>query len=258
MLVNGKIKELNIENLEQVQQLQKKIIDGLNPDEKHFILERSAADFMKALTSNQTHMLGVFDGEKLVAQAIFAMPENGQKRDMPEFASEITNEEMVIYKAISVDPAYRKSNLMLKMLNFIEAKAQAMGKSTSIIQIAIDNPASWINALKHGMSIRKVDLDPEDSAKVLYLQKDIKNPGQSLSAKGQEFHMSIGRDIHKEIPALFQRMQYRVEQGFHGVQLEKAGGVFKMVWARAEGQAPQKINPKMLHLQNKLGMQTII
>ena len=221
MLVNGKIKELSIEHLEQVQKLQKKIIDGLLPDEKHFILERSANDFLKALTSEETHMLGVFDGEKLVAQAIFAMPKNGQKRDMPEFAGDIANDEMVIYKAISVDPEYRKSNLMLKMLNFIEAKAENNGKKTSIIQIAIDNPASWINALKHGMSIRKVDFDPDDGAKVLYLQN-------------------------------------RIEQGYQGVQLEKAGGVYKMVWSRPNQQAPRQISPKMLHLQNKLGMQTII
>ena len=258
MLVNGKIKELGIEHLEQVQQLQKKIIDGLHPDEKHFILERSAGDFLKALTSRDTHMLGVFDGEKLVAQAIFAMPQNGQKRDMPEFAAEIANEDMVIYKAISVDPEYRKSNLMLKMLNFIEAKAEQMGKNTSIIQIAIDNPASWINALKHGMSVRKVDLDPDDGAKVLYLQKDMKEKTAPAEKNGQEFHMSIGHDIHKEIPALFHRMQYRVEQGYQGVQLEKAGGVYKMVWARKNQQEPRQMSPKMMHLQNKLGMQTII
>lgn len=258
MLVNGKIKELSIEHLEQVQKLQKKIIDGLLPDEKHFILERSANDFLKALTSEETHMLGVFDGEKLVAQAIFAMPKNGQKRDMPEFAGDIANDEMVIYKAISVDPEYRKSNLMLKMLNFIEAKAEKNGKKTSIIQIAIDNPASWINALKHGMSIRKVDLDPDDGAKVLYLQKDMNNEPVLPEKKGQEFHMSIGHDIHREIPALFHRMQYRIEQGYQGVQLEKAGGVYKMVWSRPNQQAPRQISPKMLHLQNKLGMQTII
>lgn len=254
--MNTKIKELNIENLEDVQKLQKKIIENLHTDERHFILERSADDFMKALSSEKTHMLGVFDDDKLIAQSVFAFPENNKERDMPEFAGEIANDEMVVYKAILVDPQYRGSNLMQKMLEYIEAKAKSMGKKHSIIQIAIDNPASWINALKHGMSVRKVDEDPEDKAKVLYMQKEIGHNQVPSKEYGSEFHMSIGHDIHKEIPALFNRMQYRIEQGYHGIKLEKAGGVFKMLWSQKQAASDNVL--KRADLQQKLGMRSVM
>lgn len=254
--MNTTIKELNIENLEHVQNLQKKIIANLHADERHFILERSADDFLKALSSEKTHMLGVFDQEKLIAQCLFSFPEDGKERDMSEFAGNISNSDLVIYKSILVDPQYRGSNLMHKMLEYIEAKAIKMGKKNSIIQIAVDNPASWINALKHGMSIRKVDEDPYDQAKVIYLQKEITNPKKYENAQGQKFHMSIGQDIHREIPALFNRMQYRIEQGYHGVKLEKAGGVFKMVWSKQEEPSNTNVLKRNM-LQQKLGMRTI-
>ena len=42
------IKELNIEHLSAVMELQKKVIGDLHEDEKHFVLTRSAQDFIKA------------------------------------------------------------------------------------------------------------------------------------------------------------------------------------------------------------------
>ena len=163
---------MNIEHLADVLKLQDKIIAGLHEDEKHFILKRSVEDFMKALDSETTHMVGVFDGDKLVAQSIFEFPQNNQKRDLEEFAEDIANEDLVIYKATLVDMDYRGQGLMSSLLDYREKKAKQAGKKVAINQIAIDNPASWINALKNGMSIRKIDNDPEDGAKVLYLQKE--------------------------------------------------------------------------------------
>ena len=127
MAKNLVVKELGIENLSAVLQLQDKIIENLHEDEKHFILKRSVDDFMKALDSESTHMLGVFDGDKLVAQSIFDFPQNGQKRDMPEFAGEEANDDLVIYKAILVDSDYRGTGLMKNMLDFIEKKAVDAG-----------------------------------------------------------------------------------------------------------------------------------
>ena len=173
MKKNLEIKELNIAHLADVLKLQDKIIEGLNQDEQHFILRRSVEDFMKALDSEDTHMLGVFDGDKLVAQSIFEFPQDNQKRDMEEFAGEVPNSDLVIYKATLVDKDYRGMGLMSKLLDYREMKAKMAGKKVAIHQIAIDNPASWINALKNGMSIRKVDNDPDDGAQVLYLQKEL-------------------------------------------------------------------------------------
>lgn len=250
------IKGLNIDHLSDVQNLQNKIFEKLHDDERHFILKRSAEDFIKALTSENTHMLGVFDGDELIGQCIFAFPENGKERDLAEFAADVANEDMVIYKAIAVDPQHRGTNLMKKMLDHIENGAEKMGKKTSIIQIALDNPASWINALRHGMSIQKVDKDPEDGVKVVYLQKKIGEKPDEPKAFSAEFHMNIGSDIHKEIPMLYNRMQYRIEKGYHGVKLEKAGENSKLIWSKE--QAENTNNNKMLCLQEKLGVRTVI
>ena len=227
-----KIKDLNIEHLADVLKLQDKIIAGLHEDEKHFILKRSVEDFMKALDSETTHMVGVFDGDKLVAQSIFEFPKNGQKRDLEEFAYDVVNDDLVIYKATLVDMDYRGQGLMSSLLDYREKKAKQAGKKVAINQIAIDNPASWINALKNGMSIRKIDNDPEDGAKVLYLQKELDKQYDEAVDEKNEFSMYIGKDIHKEIPALFNKMRYFVAKGYRGIKLDKQTN--SIVWAKSE------------------------
>lgn len=226
-----RVETLNIEHLADVMQLQDKIIANLQPDEKHFILKRSAADFMKALDSENTHMIGVFDGNKLVAQSIFEFPQNGSERDYEEFVSDIANNDLVVYKATIVDVDYRGMGLMQELLSYREQKARAAGKTTAISQIAMDNPASWINAIKNGMSIRKVDYDPEDHAKVLYMQKDF-FAGEPIPSAENSFAMYIGQNIHKEIPALFNKMRYLAGKGYHGIKLDRQTN--SIIWSRPQ------------------------
>ena len=231
---NLQVKDLNIEHLADVLKLQDKIIEGFRKDEKHFILRRSVEDFMKALDSENIHMIGIFDGDKLIAQSIFEFPHDNQQRDMEEFAGEISNNDLVIYKATLVDKDYRGQGLMSKLLDYRETKAKQSGKKVAINQIAIDNPASWINALKNGMSIRKVDKDPDDGAKVLYLQKDFYEAKEDYTSDGDTFSMYIGKDIHKEIPALFNKMRHFVEKGYRGISLDKQTN--SIIWAKSENQ----------------------
>ncbi len=225
------VKNLNIEHLSGVMELQNKIIANLQEDEKHFILKRSAAEFLKALDGENVYMLGIFDGDKLVAQSMFEFPENVGKRELAEFAPEIDCDDLVIYKATLVDPSYRGRGLMQELLRLREQKAKIEGKKTAISQIAIDNPASWINAIKSGMSIRKVDKDPFDGAKVLYMQKDFYKP-LAISKTKNCFSMYIGKNIHKEIPALFNKMHYLAEAGYCGIEF--VGKENKIVWAKPE------------------------
>ena len=221
------VKKLNIEHLPSVMKLQDSIVANLKEDEKHFILKRSVEDFLKALDGDNIYMLGIFDGDKLVAQSMFEFPENGKKRELAEFASDIDYDDLVIYKATLVDPDYRGKGLMQELLKLREQRAKAWGKKTAISQIAIDNPASWINALRSGMSIRKVDRDPFDGAKVLYMQKDFYKPLMIDKTKSS-FAMYIGKNIHKEIPALFNKMHYLAEAGYCGVEF--LGAENKIIW----------------------------
>lgn len=214
------LKKLDITNLKDVMSLQSTIISRLHPDEQHFILHRTEKDYLKSLSGTTSNMLGVFDQDKLIAQIIYALPQNGENRDMPEFKSNIPNNELVIYEAILVDPSYRGGSLMKKMLDFIEENLIDSNRTHSIIQIAIDNPASWINALKHGMTITKVDKDPTDGVKVIYLEKEInKQPSSFIVSKS--YSMFLGNNIHTKIPSLFNKMQYFINNGYHGVRLDK-------------------------------------
>lgn len=218
------VKKLDINNLSDVMKLQAKIIEGLHPDEQHFILHRTEADYMKSLNGKSSNMLGVFDGETLIAQTVYCMPQNNETRDMPEFKPEIENKDLVLYEAILVDPAYRGSSLMQKMLEYIENHAIDNGRTHSIIQIAIDNPASWINALHHGMAITKVDTDPNDGVKVIYLEKKITHKPDSelkISLTPDSYSMYLGDNIHTKIPTLFNKMQYLIQKGYHGTSLNK-------------------------------------
>ena len=218
------IKKLNEYNLNDVMDLQHRIISNLHPDEQHFILHRTEQDYLKSLKGQSSNMLGIFDNNELIAQIVYGLPNNGESRDIPEFKPDILNKNLVIYEAILVDPQYRGGSLMKKMLDYIETNLVDNGRTHSIIQIAMDNPASWINALKHGMSITKVDKDPTDGVKVVYLEKPIKPQNKStnlLSKKTTTQSMFLGNDIHVKIPALFNKMQYFIQKGYHGVRLDK-------------------------------------
>lgn len=260
------VKKLNIENLADVMKLQQKIIGNLHPDEQHFILHRTAEDYMKSLDGRSSNMLGVFDGETLIAQTVYSLPHNGESRDMPEFKPEIENKDLVLYEAILVDPVYRGSSLMKRMLEYIENNALDSGKTHAIIQIAVDNPASWINALHHGMSITKVDLDPADGAKVIYLEKEISRKPAPVPFPVQNnariYSMHLGENIHAAIPALFHKMQHLIKNGYHGVALNKESK--SLIWEQqnaaksnglsfahmSEGKAPSFIEPFSLPSRN--------
>ena len=199
------VKKLNGSNLKDVMGLQDRIIAGLNPDEQHFILHRTERDYMKSLNGKTSHMLGVFDEDLLIAQIVYCLPENNEQRDMPEFKSSTPNEELVIFEAILVDPEYRGSSLMKKMLEYIEKNEIDSKRTHSIIQIAIDNPASWV--------------------KVIYLEKEINKKQTPYTKFIQEnsttYSMLLGDNIHKKIPSLFMKMQHLIKTGYKGISLNK-------------------------------------
>lgn len=224
------LKKLDTTNLQDVMSLQARIISGLHPDEQHFILHRTEQDYLKSLSGASSNMLGIFDEDKLIAQIVYALPKNGENRDMPEFKANIPNEQLVIYEAILVDPSYRGGSLMKQMLEYIEKNLIDENRTHSIIQIAIDNPASWINALKHGMSITKVDKDPTDGVKVIYLEKEINKPNSC--ALKSSYSMFLGNDIHAKIPLLFNKMQHLISKGYYGIGLNKE--TQSLIWEKQE------------------------
>ncbi|MDD4557076.1 MAG: hypothetical protein PHE89_07125 [Alphaproteobacteria bacterium] len=200
-------KRLKPENIHDVVALQETIVQNLHPDEQHFIIKKSEQDFMKTLKNDNNYVLGVYDHDKLVAQSILSLPQNYQEREMPEYEGNHQNEDIAIYKSILVNPHYRKHGLMKKMLETFETLDSVKQRKVALIQIAVDNPASWINAMKHGMHISKVAHDPEDDAMVIYLKKDLqKKQDAKESAKG-DYHLKIDDKILHHPEILFQKMQ---------------------------------------------------
>lgn len=222
------LKKLDITDLKNLIDLQDKIIADLKPDEQHFILHRTASEFLKALENKSTYVFGLYDGERLVSQSILSLPQDNEKRELSEFAGEFKNSEIAIYKAVLVDPEYRGMGLMKTMLKTRERTAQMNGRHTAITQIAADNPASWVNAIQYGMQITKVGLDPEDDAKVIYLQKRLDGKIDPILNMDECSFMHLGNDVHKKVPILFNKMQEWSKRGLVGTVWDKENNV--IIW----------------------------
>ncbi|MFI3241428.1 MAG: GNAT family N-acetyltransferase [Alphaproteobacteria bacterium] len=206
------LRRLGPSDLNHLLELQNNVINNFKEDEKHFILERSPEEFLKSLQNENHFVFGFFDGKKLVSQSILSMPSDTDKREISEFLPNRKNSEIAVYKAVIVDPAYRGHGIMKEMLKLRENTARMHGKKVAISQIAADNPASWINAIQYGMEIHKVGLDPDDGAKVVYLQKDLTQNTNNTAVK--PYKLSLGSDVHKNANILFNKMKKLSDDGY--------------------------------------------
>lgn len=238
-----KIKKLTIEDLDKMVTLQKKINDSLADDEKHFILPKSRKEFFRTLTNSNYHVAGIFDGEELVGQATVGLPQDGEKRDLSEYGDQYKNSEIAIYKTIIVNPEYRKHGFMKKMLEYFESGILSKERKVALIQIAVDNPASWINAMRHGMEITKVGLDPEDNAKVLYLEKNINGKLNTNITYEKGYKFKLGENIHKNAPILFNKM-YMLSKTMAGREWDKETN--SIVWYPKSSLT--KTNDKLIYM----------
>ena len=87
------------------------------------------------------------------------------------------------------------------------------------------------------MSITKVDFDPSDGAKVIYLEKNIhqRQSAETLPLfqdDNKTYTMFLGENIHNKIPSLFTKMQYLISKGYHGVSLNKE--TQSLIWQKQE------------------------
>ena len=224
------LKKLDITDLKSLIDLQNTIISNFKEDEQHFILHRTTSDFLNALESDSTYVFGLYDREQLVSQSILSLPKDNEEREIPEFLADIPNSKLAVYKAVLVDPKYRGRGLMKKMLRIREETSIMNGRSVAISQIAADNPASWINALRYGMQITKVGYDPNDNAKVVYLQKRLDGKMEPKINFEKTYSLSLGKNIHNQVPILFNKLQKLSDEGWIGTDLCIDDGNFKLIW----------------------------
>ena len=214
---------LNQEDLNLVLALQDKIIAGFHDEnEKKFILDRSVADYQAVFDKDDANILGAFHQGELVGQVVYMTPQQGKVRDLAEFKPQVKNENMVVYEAILVNPHFRGCALMKNMLDYIEQNLIDGNRTTSIMQIAVGNPSSWINALKHGMRITKADVDSFDGMEVIYLEKDIPSPAPAkYKTNSPTYSMRLGKNPQDRIPQLLYKMQFLIENGYHGIAFDR-------------------------------------
>lgn len=239
--------EMSSQDLKSLIDLQDKIIADLKPDEQHFILHRTIDDFSKSLSCGYMRVFGIYDGDRLISQSILSLPTDDVKREIPEFGGELKNSEIAVYKAVLVDPEYRGKGLMKKMLKVREQAAMEAGRKMAITQIAADNPASWVNAMQYGMQITKVDFDPEDSAKVIYLQKRLDGTIDPRLNPDNVYHLPLGSDVHKNVPALFNKMMKLSAQGMVGTSWDKEKN--HIIWNMREPETNEKALNKINNLK---------
>lgn len=246
------LKKLDITDLKSLIDLQDKIVADLKPDEQHFILHRTASDFLNALESPSMYVFGLYDGKKLVSQSILSLPQNNEKREIAEFLSDIPNDELAVYKAVLVDPEYRGRGLMKRMLRTREEAAIFNNRRIAITQIAADNPASWVNALRYGMQITKVGFDPEDNAEVIYLQKRLDGKVEPRLNTEQQYAMTLGANIHRQVPILFNKMQKLSADGWVATDLVLDNDDFKLIWHPLDNaQEKTKVEPQKTTINSK-------
>jgi GNAT superfamily N-acetyltransferase len=154
---------------------------------------------------------------KLIGQSILSLPNDKENRELSEYCSEYKNSEIAVFKAVIADPEYRGNGIMKKMLKIREEIAAENGRKIAISQIAADNPSSWINALRNGMKVTKVGLDPEDDAKVVYLKKGLKSQDVLKYNKENKYDLLLSGDVHKSANILFNKMVRLSEGGYVGI-----------------------------------------
>ncbi len=227
------LKRLDINDLDNMISLQKKVISNLHPCEQHFIVHRTKSDFAKALNSNDTIVFGMYNKNKLISHAMLTLPDDNEPRDMEYFAREHKNSELAIYKAILVDPDYRGCGIMEQMLKIREKTAKQNGRRIAISLIAADNPRSWINALKNGMHIAKTGTNPRNGENALYLKKYF-NSAQSPKLSSITTKMHLPEKAIKYSSIIFNKMQNLSDSGFIATSWDKANN--SIVWSLTSSQ----------------------
>jgi len=217
---NLSFRKLTPQDLGSILSLQQTIINNLKPEETEFIAHRSRADFEKLLTP-PSGIYGFFDGDKLVAQMACELPQPGMERGISEFKQQTPNENLVLFEAIFVDPKYRGHGLMHQMLDRIEhtIHEEDPGRICSIIKIAYDNPASWVSAMRHGMIISKIGIDPDDDGKVFYLEKTVNTFPLLDNTRG---HKSVALKTMLAHPGvLYTKIEHLLSHGYIGARFDK-------------------------------------
>ena len=100
------------------------------------------------------------------------------------------------------------------------------------------------------MQITKVGFDPDDNAKVIYMQKRLDGKMDPKINVYKTYALSLGKDIHNQISFFFNKMQKLSNDGWIATDLCLDGGDFKLIWHPVE--ANERVSEKDLRLKKQV------
>lgn len=160
---------LDESSLGRIKDLHDLVIEALGPEEKTFLLPRTADYFARHFTRGSgSAVMGIWSGGGLIAKTLILHP--GAHETTPEQLGGAIlispPESTSIMQAASVHPAWRGNGLMGLMIRQWLVHAQQWNRPHVLAETEIHNQASWSLFLKEGLEIVRVGKSPVDGADV--------------------------------------------------------------------------------------------
>lgn len=143
-------------------------IEGLGAAEKAYMLDKSTLYFTTHMNKGPGNdVMGLVHHGKLVAQCLILHPDDAHPATgMVDMAPAAAPQALSIMQAVSVKPEYRGLGLMDTMIRHWIAHADSHGRSDLLVEIHVENVASWRNFLQAGLNLVSIGSDPSDGVQV--------------------------------------------------------------------------------------------
>lgn len=166
---------LNSEHLSAIETLQATALDKLKTEgHGHFIIPRSPHYFTRHLQAPHA-MAGIFDGDQLIAQAVFHLQEFdvADYTRMPALPGQKPDAKVAVMKGVLVHPDYQGRGYFSALITEFLSWAQGHGLQHALSRIATDNAASLRVFEKNGFQVVNTITDARDDAHVHVMHKNI-------------------------------------------------------------------------------------
>ncbi len=204
--LNLKLRRLRDRDLPAICALQNKVNAELVADgHGAYVVVRREESFAAHLEALGV-MLGVFDGERLVAQSLMGLPPRADSDHGCDLQPEEPADKLVVMKGVLVDAAYRGNHLMQRMGEVGLGLARLRGRHQLVAEAAVGNIASWCSMLALGMRIVACDEAPSDHEPLYLVRRKVADrPAQTVQ-----------RYLNPTQPWRVQRKTFGTD-GYHGV-----------------------------------------
>lgn len=192
------IRHIRPEDVFDVYNLHKVILQNLKPGQECFIHHKKASDFRRMVDNSNQLFIGAFVDKKLVAYASANYVNHSNINEvLPNFDLDYEPNRIAVLEQASVSPEYRGNNLA-SIMNSVRQKVsyQTYGKKYAVTMVDIKNFYSYRNGFRNGMCITQATTDPDDGGHVIYMAKEIgKEPNFNIIQLPKELsyeEMDIG------------------------------------------------------------------